>query len=59
MKEEAIAAAKAAPPVFITGATVFGYALNDVVALLTLVYVVLQIAFLLIDRSKKRKESKR
>lgn len=35
--------AKAAPPVFISGLSIFGYPIGDFVAVVTLVYLVLQI----------------
>lgn len=40
-------AAKATPPITVVGATVAGFPLNDLVLAATLVYVVLQTAFLL------------
>jgi hypothetical protein len=40
-------AAKASPPVAVAGATVAGIQVNDLILWSTLVYVVLQIAFLL------------
>jgi len=40
-------AAKAAPPVTVAGATVAGVQVNDLILWATLVYIVLQIAFLL------------
>jgi hypothetical protein len=40
-------AAKATPPAVVAGMTVAGYTLNDIVLLVTLVYVLLQIAFLI------------
>jgi hypothetical protein len=40
-------AAKAAPPVTVAGATIAGMQVNDLILWATLVYVVLQIAFLL------------
>lgn len=40
-------AAKAAPPVAVTGATVVGVTINDLILWATLVYLVLQIGFLL------------
>jgi hypothetical protein len=40
-------AMKAAPPVTVAGATVAGIQVNDLILWATLVYVVLQIAFLL------------
>jgi hypothetical protein len=40
-------AAKAAPPVTVAGATIAGIQVNDLILWATLVYVVLQIAFLL------------
>jgi hypothetical protein len=39
--------AKAAPPVAVTGATVAGVTVNDMILWTTLIYLVLQIAFLL------------
>lgn len=40
-------AMKAAPPVTVAGATIAGIQVNDLILWATLVYVVLQIAFLL------------
>ena len=40
-------AAKAAPPVTVAGATIAGIQVNDLILWATLVYLVLQIAFLL------------
>lgn len=40
-------AAKAAPPVTVAGATVAGVQVNDLILWATLVYIVLQIGFLL------------
>jgi hypothetical protein len=40
-------AAKAAPPVTVAGATVAGVTINDLILWATLVYIVLQIGFLL------------
>ena len=40
-------AAKAAPPVTVAGATIAGVQVNDLILWATLVYLVLQIAFLL------------
>lgn len=49
-------AAKAAPPVTVTGLTVFGYTLPDVVMLMTLIYTTVQLLFLLWDRARKEME---
>lgn len=40
-------AAKAAPPVTVAGATIAGMQINDLILWATLIYLVLQIAFLL------------
>ncbi len=40
-------AAKAAPPVTVAGATVAGVQVNDLILWATLIYIVLQIGFLL------------
>lgn len=40
-------AAKAAPPVTVAGATIAGIQINDLILWATLIYLVLQIAFLL------------
>jgi hypothetical protein len=40
-------AAKAAPPVTVAGATVAGMQVNDLILWATLIYIVLQIGFLL------------
>lgn len=40
-------AAKATPPVTVAGATVAGVQVNDLILWATLIYIVLQIAFLL------------
>jgi uncharacterized membrane protein len=51
------AAAKVAPPVIITGInTIFGFTLNDWVAITAIVYAVLQTVFLVVDRLKKRRK---
>ncbi len=61
MKEEVTAAAaKAAPPTIVTSATMlFGFSLNEWVAIATLIYIGLQTVFLLKDRLKKHKERPR
>lgn len=43
-------ASKAAPAVTVGGLTLFGVSLPDVVMLVTLIYTILQIAFLLRDK---------
>jgi uncharacterized membrane protein len=56
----AVAAAKVAPPVIITGInTIFGFTLNDWVAITAIVYAVLQTIFLVVDRMKKRRNKRR
>jgi len=56
MKEElSTAAAKAAPPVAVTGSSVFlDLTLNDWVAIATLAYLALQAFFLIRNELKKR-----
>lgn len=50
-----VAAAKAAPPVAVTGANfILGFTLNDWVAIATLIYIGLQAFFLVKDRLRKR-----
>jgi len=58
MKDEiAAAAAKAAPPVAVTGSHVlFNMTLNDWVAIATLAYIVLQAAFLIRGEIRKARE---
>lgn len=55
MKEEIVnAAVKAAPPAVVSGgAAMFKLTLNEWVALATLVYIGLQMAFLVMDRIEK------
>lgn len=58
MQDETVsaAAAKAAPPAIVTSAAMlFGLTLNDWVAVATLIYVGLQIFFLLKDRLRKHR----
>jgi hypothetical protein len=45
--ELSIESIKAAPPVAVAGATVAGVSLSDIVLVVTLIYLVLQIGFLL------------
>lgn len=49
-------AAKAAPPVTVTGLTIFGYPLPEVVMLMTLIYTTVQLLLLLWDRVRKEME---
>ena len=51
-------AAKAAPAITVGGLTLFGVGLADWVLLLTLVYTVLQITFLLRDKWYKPRKAK-
>lgn len=56
----AVAVVKAAPPVIITSiTTLFGFTLNEWVAITTIIYVVLQSVFLVSDRLKKRRNKRR
>lgn len=56
MKEEIIvASAKAAPPTVVAGLTFFGVGLNDVVMLVTLLYLFLQIGVIIKNQIKERK----
>ena len=56
----AVAVAKVTPPVIITGiTTLFGFTLNEWVAITTIIYVVLQSVFLVADRLKKRRNKRR
>lgn len=48
-------AAKAAPPVTVAGATIAGMQINDLILWATLVYLILQIAFLLYRWHKMHK----
>lgn len=52
-------AAKLAPPIAVGGLTVFGIPLNELVLVVTGVYAVLQIGFLLYDRIVKPNKEKR
>ncbi|WCA46240.1 pinholin [Caulobacter phage DCM] len=45
MAEYVVAATKAAPPVFVSGMTLFGLPLNEIVLLLTALYTLLQIGW--------------
>lgn len=58
MKDEiTTAAAKAAPPVIVTGADrIFDLTLNDWVAIATLAYLALQAFFLVRNEMRKRKK---
>lgn len=51
-------AAKAAPPVTVAGATVAGVQVNDLILWATLIYLVLQIGFLLYRRHKMHTDDK-
>lgn len=60
----AAGAAKLVPPVTVSGMTVAGYPLSEVVLLVTLVYTVAQLGFLISDkigeyRERKREEAER
>jgi uncharacterized membrane protein len=56
----AVAVAKVTPPVIITGiTTLFGFSLNEWVAITTIIYVVLQSVFLVADRLKKRRSRRK
>lgn len=55
----AAAAAKLAPPVTVGGVTLAGIQLQDGVLILTGVYAVLQIGFLLYDRFVKPRKERR
>ena len=48
--------ARAAPPVTVTGLSMFGVGLADWLILVTIVYTVLQIVFLVRDRMRRKKE---
>jgi hypothetical protein len=50
IKELAIEASKVSPPVGVTGLTLYGISLSDFVLLLTAVYTVLMIGFMLRDK---------
>lgn len=57
MNEElATAALKASPPATVSAVTLFGFPLPDIVLVLTAVYTVLQIFFLLREKLRARKE---
>ncbi|WCA46297.1 pinholin [Caulobacter phage BL198] len=49
MAEYVVAATKAAPPAIVSGMTMFGLPLNEVVLLLTALYTVLQIGWFIWD----------
>lgn len=53
------AAAKLSPPLTVGGATLAGLPLSDIVLILTGLYAVLQIGFLLYDRFWKPRKEKR
>lgn len=53
--EYIIAATKAAPPITVSGMTMFGIPLNEVVLLVTLLYTVLQIGWFVWDHFIKDK----
>jgi len=55
VKDVVTEAVKSAPPVGIVGLTVFGYEVSDIIQLLTLVYLVLQIGWLVRKFWKGRK----
>lgn len=52
----AVEAAKAAPPITVVGMTLGGVSLQEWVLILTAVYTVLQIGFLLRDKVFRRKD---
>ena len=52
----AVEAVKAAPPVTVVGMTLGGVSLQEWVLILTAVYTVLQIAFLIRDKVLRRKD---
>lgn len=52
----AVEAAKAAPPVTVVGMTLGGVSLQEWVLILTAVYTVLQIGFLIRDKVLRRKD---
>ena len=54
-KETAVEAIKAAPPVSVTAAVLYGVSVADVIQWLTVLYLVLQVAYLL---AKWRRESR-
>ena len=53
-QEASVMAVKAAPPVVVAGATLFGVPLQEWVYILTIIYLVLQIAALLLKCWKDR-----
>lgn len=54
--ELAVEAAKATPPVTVAGLSIWGVTLHEGVLILTAVYTVLQIGFLLRDKLFRRKD---
>lgn len=57
--EGVAAAVKLTPPITVGGLTLFGVGLNDLVLIVTGLYAVLQIGFLLYDRVVKPRKDKR
>ena len=51
--EVSMAAAKAAPPVVVAGATLMGYSLQEWVYILTIIYLLLQIVVLAVTSYRK------
>lgn len=54
-QEASVMAVKAAPPVAVVGATLFGVPLQEWVYILTIIYLVLQIVSLLLKCWKERR----
>lgn len=56
--EYIVAATKVSPPVAVTGITLAGIGLQDWVMIVTLIYTVLQIGFLLYGKIKAKKNGR-
>lgn len=56
LKDAALAVVKDAPPVSVGGAMLFGISLNTWVLVATLVYTLLRIYFMIVDRQKGKKD---
>jgi hypothetical protein len=59
LQDIAVEAAKSAPPVAVTGALIAGMSISDWVAILTGLYVLLQIGVLLRKELRERRERAR
>lgn len=50
LKEMAVEATKVSPPVGVTGLTLYGVGMSDIVFILTALYTILMIGFMLRDK---------